>query len=201
MDAGRLIDLGDGVYMRPIRAGDGELALPVIQANYDHLRIFMEWAKPNYVEADVRDWIERSLKGYEDNSVRNYGIFRGTHFIGTIGCAYFDHEAKVTEIGYWIDKDEQGKGITGRACRELVDIAFREWGMNRIQIRCADANERSAAIPRKLGFKLEGVQRQHVMRDGKIYDFLIFGLLRYEWDEQARGDESVPNGNKQYSVG
>jgi len=32
-----------------------------------------------------------------------------------------------------------------------------------------------------LGFKLEGRQRQHVMRDGKMYDFLIFGQLRAEW--------------------
>jgi len=72
--------------------------------------------------------------------------------------------------------------IMGLAAKKLIDLAFDSLGMNRVQIRCADANVRSAAIPRKLGFTEEGRQRQHVIRDGKIYDFLIFGRLRDEWE-------------------
>jgi ribosomal-protein-serine acetyltransferase len=101
--------------------------------------------------------------------------------IGTIGFGTFDMGARVTEIGYWIDGAEEGKGIMSRATEKLLELAFEHLGMNRVQIRCADANTRSAAIPQKFGFVQEGRQRRHVIRDGKIYDFLIFGLLRDEW--------------------
>lgn len=56
--------------------------------------------------------------------------------------------------------------------------------MNRIEIRCADANVRSRAIPERLGFKLEGVLRQALCRHLQIYDDIIYGLLKEEWLEK-----------------
>ena len=185
MDAAELkdlkIDLGDGVYLRTVREQDVDEVLALVSRNYDHLRTFMEWAKPNYSAEDANDWVQRSVRDGESGNVLNFLICSGGRIIGTIGFAAFDHDAKVTEIGYWIDAAEQGKGIMGLATEKLVELAFDHLGMNRVQIRCADANVRSAAIPRKLGFIEEGRQRQHVVRDGKVYDFLIFGLLRDEW--------------------
>ncbi|MFL6373744.1 MAG: GNAT family N-acetyltransferase [Pyrinomonadaceae bacterium] len=175
------LELAGEVWMRPIKETDTTAILELVRTNYDHLRTFMEWAKPDYGRRDAEEWIARSIVGDRDGSQLNFGIFRATTLIGTIGFAAFDHGAKVTEIGYWIDASEQGKGIVSRATEKLLELAFERLGMNRVQIRCASGNLRSAAIPEKLGFKKEGVQRQHVMRDGKIYDFLIFGLLREEW--------------------
>lgn len=181
MDTEELIlELDDDVYLRPPRKDDVDRVLEIVTRNYDHLRTFMEWAKPDYDESDARAWLDRAVGNPE---AMNFLICRGDKMIGTMGFAEFDHAAGVTEIGYWIDREEEGKGIMGRACRRLVDFAFDELGMNRIQIRCASANVRSAAIPKKLGFRLEGIQRQHIMRNGKIYDFMIFGLLRDEWHE------------------
>ena len=174
-------DLGDGVTMRLIRESDVDAVLDVVTCNYDHLRTFMEWAKPNYSRADAEEWVLTTANRTSNDQPLNMGIFRDERMIGTIGFAIFDHGAKVTEIGYWIDAKEQGKGIISRATERLLDIAFDELGMNRVQIRCADANARSAAVPQKFGFKKEGVQRQHIMRDGTVYDFLIYGLLAEEW--------------------
>ena len=174
-------EIAGEVWMRPIRESDTTAVLQLVRSNYDHLRTFMEWARPDYSVQDAEDWIERSVKGEKDLSQLNFGIFRGERMIGTVGFAYFDHDPKVTEIGYWIDANEEGKGIMSRAVERLVELAFGRLGMNRVQIRCADANVKSAAIPQRLGFVKEGRQRQHMMRDGKVYDFLIFGLLREEW--------------------
>jgi len=182
------IELGDGLYMRPAREQDKEPVFHLVRRNYDHLRTFMEWAKPDYSRSDAEEWVQKAVERQRNGEVLNFCIIRDDRMIGTIGFAEFDHNAKVTEIGYWIDKDEQGKGITGQACKEAVELAFRDLGMNRVQIRCASGNLRSAAIPEKLGFTLEGRQRQHVIRDGKIYDFLIYGLLKNEWLERTKKD-------------
>jgi len=194
MDAAELkdlrIELGDGIVMRTVRSGDAEAAFEVIERNYNHLRTFMEWAKPDYALQDAEEWVAKTTSRTRDDEPLNFVQFSGGQMIGTIGFSGFDIDAKVTEIGYWIDSAEQGKGIMSLATEKLLQIAFDQLGMDRVQIRCADANVRSAAIPRKLGFTEEGRQRKHVMRDGKLYDFLIFGLLRDEWAARTGSSSS-----------
>lgn len=176
------IPLEGNVSLRPVAPGDAGAVFAMVERNFDHLRTFMEWAKPDYSLKDAEDWVGRAVQAEQDGNAVNFVILRGDAVIGTIGFAYFDHDAKGTEIGYWIDRNEQGNGIVTQACRHLLELAFRCLGMNRVQIRCAGANVRSAAIPERLRFTKEGVQRQHVMRDGKFYDFLIYGLLKDEWE-------------------
>ena len=79
--------------------------------------------------------------------------------------------------GYWLDRGEVGKGVVTRACRTLIKYAFEELGMNRIEIQCSAENRRSAAVPERLGFTKEGVLRQAELRNGKLHDFSIYGLL------------------------
>ena len=178
--------MGDGVVLRPHRWDDARAVLDGVMRNYDHLRTFMEWIKPDYSINDANQYIERSIEGRDTKKGLSFGIIRGQDFIGSIDLSYFDEGPKATEIGYWIDSNYEGKGIISRAVSELIDLAFSELGMNRVQIRCATANVRSAAIPERFGFIKEGVQRQAIIRDGKLYDFAIYGLLAAEWDPEKK---------------
>lgn len=179
--------IDDEIEIRQWTRSDATSVFEAVQRNHDHLRAFMEWIRPVHTLNDFEQFIEREISGTFDRTKLGFGIFRAGKLIGTIGFASFDHDAKVTEIGYWIDSREEGKGIVSHACKILIEYAFSELGMNRIQIRCATTNIRSAAIPERFGFVLEGVQRQHVVRDGKILDFAIYGLLASEWAEQKQG--------------
>src|SRR4051794_6450809 len=105
------IDLGDGVTMRPVRESDVDAVLDVVSRNYEHLRTFMEWAKPDYSRKDAEEWAERGIPAAAEGKMLNFCVLRNDKMIGTIGFAYFDRAAKVTEIGYWIDAAEEGKGI------------------------------------------------------------------------------------------
>lgn len=96
-------------------------------------------------------------------------------------------KALKTEIGYWIDREEQGKGIVSAATVKLIAFAFDTIGINRIEIRCAADNRRSAAIPRRLGFQQEGCLRQSEFRNGRLRDFLVFGLIKSEWNGTPKG--------------
>ena len=81
------IDLGDGVRMRSVRETDVDTALELIVRNYDHLRTFMEWAKPNYSRKDAEEWVARAANRASDDQPLNFCIFRGEKMIGTIGFA------------------------------------------------------------------------------------------------------------------
>lgn len=53
--------------------------------------------------------------------------------------------------------------------------------MNRAQIRAMPENSRSIAIPARLGFTYEGIQRQAELLRGKFYDFAVYSMLASEW--------------------
>ena len=59
----------------------------------------------------------------------------------------------------------------------MIDYAFEEMDMNRVEIRCSAENVRSAAVPERLGFKKEGLLRQAEVINGRPHAFLVFGLL------------------------
>jgi ribosomal-protein-serine acetyltransferase len=83
-------------------------------------------------------------------------------------------------IGYWVTARAEGRGLITRACWALVNVAFEEWGMERAVILCGVGNKRSAAVPRRLGFTLEGVARHAQLLHGEFIDLQVWSLLRAE---------------------
>jgi len=100
---------------------------------------------------------------------------------GVIGNHALDWENRTTEVGYWIGEEYQGKGLVSAACRALVDHAFGERGLNRVVISCATENKKSCAIPERLGFRREGLQRQAEWLYDHYVDHVVYATLASEW--------------------
>jgi len=169
--------IDDDIRLRTFADGDAEVVFQTALRNRDHLIEFMHWMTPDYSISSAEEFIARSIKAVAAKSSLGFGIFRGQHFIGSIGFVQFDWAARKTEIGYWIDKLEEGKGIVTRSCERLIRYAFEDLNLNRIEIRCSTENVRSAAIPERLGFRKEGLLRQVELRNGRLHDFNVYGLL------------------------
>ncbi|HLI97211.1 MAG TPA: GNAT family N-acetyltransferase [Candidatus Baltobacteraceae bacterium] len=112
---------------------------------------------------------------------RPYGIFDGEEFAGSIGLYKIDFGNRISRIGYWIDADHQGKGLITSAARALVDHAFNDLRLNRIEIRCAPENAASRAVPQRLGFTEEGVHRQVLAIHGGFQDLIMYAMLACDW--------------------
>ncbi len=170
--------LKSGVVMREFRPDDAEAVYETVIGNQAHLQKFMHWMTPNYSIQSAKDFIAVNIKKREDRENLSLGLFRPDEkFIGSVGYVKFDWPARKTEIGYWIALEEQGKGIVTEACGQLIEFAFTELQLNRVEIRCSAHNIRSAAIPKRLGFTKEGHLRQVEMRNGRLHDLEIYGLL------------------------
>jgi ribosomal-protein-serine acetyltransferase len=179
MDAGLKTHfvIGDGVELRAWREDDVQIAFDIVRRNSDHLKTFMRWMTPDYSLESARTFIIDSITNRLQKKDLRLGIFHDSKLIGTIGFVYFDLEAGKTEMGYWIDREHEGRGIVTKACRVLIDYAFDELKLNRVEIRCSAKNLRSSAVPEGLGFTKEGVLRQsEVLHDG-LHDFNVYGLL------------------------
>ena len=177
--------LNDHIMLREFTAADADAIYETVSRNYEHLKRFMHWITPEYSRMSAVEFLERSVIEREERRAMGFGIFRDGEFIGSIGFVNFDWAAKKTELGYWIDKSAEGKGIVFSACRKLIQFAIDELEMNRIEIRCSTENKRSAAIPERFGFTLEGVLRQAELRNGKLHDFAVYSLLANEWRPDA----------------
>lgn len=82
------------------------------------------------------------------------------------------------------DEAKRGQGYGAEALRLLLDFAFGELNLRRVQLTVFSYNTTAIALYEKLGFLREGVFREFVYRDGQVYDMLLYGLLRREWEAQ-----------------
>ena len=94
-----------------------------------------------------------------------------------------DYENKKATIGYWLDKEHQGKGIMTRSVKILINFAFTELGLNRIQINCAPENTKSSSIPKRLGFTKEGITRQAEWIYDHFVDWEQYSLIKAKNDK------------------
>jgi len=72
---------------------------------------------------------------------------------------------------------ELSKGTMTQAVQALVEHAFSVWELNRVEIRVAPDNQRSAAIPLRLGFEYEGTLRQAQRIGDRYVDLAVYALL------------------------
>lgn len=100
-------------------------------------------------------------------------------FVGLIALKDSDKANRRTEIGYWLSQKFQKKGIVTKSVEKLCEFAFQEQGFNRIQIKCAVGNTSSSNIPKKLGFKFEGIERDGELLTGNVFtDLEVYSKLK-----------------------
>jgi ribosomal-protein-serine acetyltransferase len=93
-----------------------------------------------------------------------------------------DEPMSAGEIGYWITRAFEGRGLITKACRLFVDHGFRDRGLHRIEIHAAEDNVRSRAVAERLGFTHEARMRDGCRKpDGSYVDQVVYGLLEDEW--------------------
>lgn len=155
----------------------------LVQRNLTHLQPWMPWAVADYSEVHAKQWIQLTRDEYAKSGSFNAVIVYQERFIGSIGFHAFDQANCKAEIGYWIDKDHEGKGIVTKCCRMLIDHLFDKMKLNRVQINCNVENQRSRAIPERLHFKHEGTLRGVENINGSFGDWAIYGLLSSEWNK------------------
>lgn len=130
---------------------------------------------------DTEHFVRHLLKIRKESGDEVYTIWYKGEFAGLVGYKDSDKVNRKTEIGYWLTEKMQGKGIMVRSVWKLTDFAFRNLDCNRVQIKVAVGNVKSAAIPRKLGFMFEGIERDGEFHTNKFFDLEIYSLLKTEW--------------------
>ena len=163
---------------------DAPLLKEAIDDSLDHLRPWMPWAlhEPQTLPEKVE--LLRTFRGQFDLG-RDfvYGVFSRdeTEVLG--GSGLHTRVEEGFEIGYWVRATATGRGVATETTAALTRVGIEFAGAERIDIRVDPANERSAAIPRKLGYVEEATLRRRL--PGRVEgepkrDMIVFSLLREE---------------------
>jgi ribosomal-protein-serine acetyltransferase len=174
-------DIGNQATLRILEEQHAAQLFALVDANRSHLRAWLPWLDNNTSVEASRSFIRHSLQQFANNDGFQAGIWQGDAMAGVIGYHTLDWANRKTDIGYWLGVAFQGHGLMTRATRTLVNHAFGELGLNRVEIRCAVGNSRSCAIPQRLGFRQEGVLRQIEWLYDHFVDHVVYGMLASEW--------------------
>jgi RimJ/RimL family protein N-acetyltransferase len=163
-------------------------AQEVVLRNRDHLLVAMPWARAEPLSVEARMELFQQMRGNFHLGVEfTYAIvdraagefIGGTGFHPRIG-------PDALEIGYWIDRTLQGKGLVSEAVTALCSVAFEIMKARRLEIRCSPENVRSRAVAQRLGFQLDGVLRDSGYGgSGELEDKMVWSVIAREYPAHA----------------
>jgi len=172
--------------------------LPVLTGWYqdaEFMRLFDAEAAHPKTERQIADAIESKQKSPTAFifAIRPLGSDKMVGYIELDGIVWSQGIGWVS-IGIG-DPAMRGKGIGSDALRLLLNFAFGELNLRRIQLTVFAYNVPAMRLYKKLGFQREGLFREFLMRDGQVYDMLLYVLLRREWnDGHPPGAPKLPAG-------
>lgn len=175
------IQINDSLVLESNHLSHAEENHALINSNRCYLKQWLTWVDKIQTLEDSKNYIVSSIQKTEQQTDYGFVIKYKDNIIGRIGLHFIDANNKTGAIGYWISEGFQGKGIITNACKALLHFGFTDLNLNRIEIKCATENLKSKAIPEKLLFKQEGIQRQAEFLNNQFTDLYVYSLLKEEW--------------------
>jgi ribosomal-protein-serine acetyltransferase len=174
------------ITLRPYTEADAESLFNVIHANYDYLMEWFPWPAWHKTIEDSAAYIAKLT--YDDPYGHfGLGIFDDGEVIGSVGLVRGEAINEKSEIGYWLAEGRQGEGIVTKSVTATLALAFNTFGMHRVTIRSYATNKPSIAIPERLGFHFEGVERDALLQGGERHSLRLYSMLSHEFNTDQTG--------------
>jgi len=173
----------DFVLLRPLRESDVEnlLEISINEPETWQYSLIRADGKENLVH-----YIQGALQATENKTEFPFIVFdkKSGKYAGSTRFYDIQFAFKTLQVGYtWYGKDFRGTGLNKHCKFLLLQFAFETLGMERVEFRADNNNQRSIAAMKSIGCKVEGVLRNHMPTyDSQVRrDSIILSILRDEW--------------------
>lgn len=174
-----IIKIDTEIELKQLAQSDSRDIFKAIDSQREYLGKWLPFVEFTKEISDTEKFVDSVVNAPEDRFEYVFAIRKQNEFIGLIGFKDTDKLNQKTEIGYWLSERFQKQGIVTKSVEKLCDFAFNKQEINRIQIKCAVENRPSINIPRKLGFKFEGIERDGELLPGNLFtDLEIYSKLK-----------------------
>jgi len=180
------------VLLRPLTLRDAPAVWEAIEESRERLEPWLPWVSTVQTLDDERAVIVKLRNRWRLRKGLAVGIFDRTtgRYLGGSGLHRINWDLRIFEIGYFIRTSAEGRGYVAETVQLLTRCAFDRLQANRVEIYVDPRNVRSARVPERLGFVLEGtLRRVRADVDGRPADRQMFALIREDYDRLSwRGD-------------
>jgi [ribosomal protein S5]-alanine N-acetyltransferase len=177
----KLLLEGEGFVLRPIQFGDANEKY-LAWLNDDEVTKGLETISKPYTMEMLQSYVSQVIEdkfGY----MFMIEVNEGNHSIGTGRVHTINLKYATCNLGMMIgDKNYWGKGYGKKVYRLLIRFAFQDLNIRRIWEAAHADNVASLAMCEGLGFRREGILREHVLTDRGPMDKVMLGLLKKEWN-------------------
>lgn len=152
-----------------------------IAANNPNIAKNLRNVFPNPYSLNDAKWYVNDCISKEGKNQITRAIESDGSAVGSIGVFVKDDVyEKSGELGYWLSEDYWRQGITSRAVQMICKEAVAAFDIVRIFAEPFESNIGSKRVLEKAGFTYEGTMRNGVYKNGKLFSYCMYSILREE---------------------
>ncbi len=181
---------GRRVMLRPLAANDFRSWSDVRQQNADWLTVW-EPSRPAFQPDPVTDRnafaarCQQRDRDRTNGSAYQFGLFLDQQVVGEVNLNNVIRGAmQSATIGYWIDQRQAGHAYVAEAVVVVMQFAFEQLALHRVEICIVPRNHRSRRIMEKLAIRDEGTAARYLEINGTWEDHVRYGITAEEWTER-----------------
>lgn len=173
------------LIVRRYEKGDGDDLFNLLERNNnrEYLRDHIDEVNivNNQKEAELRtrqlyvDWISR------ERFILGVWLKADKTYIGQIWIEPKKWDVPSFELGWFLDRKYQGKGLATEAAKKAVDFIFKDLHAHKIIVLTREDNEKSIKLAKRCGFIKEGHLRDHAIKNGRRFGLYCYRLLKNEY--------------------
>ncbi|MFW9897276.1 MAG: GNAT family N-acetyltransferase [Candidatus Thorarchaeota archaeon] len=170
------------LILRPYRVGDGQAFFDMVEnGNRVHLKDILGNITESNDINKIENWIKELASDWNRHNrfVLSYWQKTTQNFLGHIWIEPIDWNLPAFEIGWFIDKNQQGKGYVTEATKKAIDFIFKDLQADNIIVRVRETkpyNIKSKNVAERCGFKKEGFYQDNI----KLEDRTLISETHYK---------------------
>lgn len=176
----------DRVLLRPLLLEDKVHLLP-FSINEPQLWFYSLMQADS--EENLSKYLIFALKEKEAGVSYPFIVFdkKYNEYAGSTRFYDFQPQHKTVQLGYtWYGKKFQGTGLNKQCKFLMLNYAFEELKLERVELRADATNERSIAAMKSVGCTVEGILRNHKSSPTKRRDSIVLSILKDEWSGNVK---------------
>lgn len=167
------------IEVRFIKKQDAEDLLALELRNMEFFQLYTGKRDEHFYTLDgQRERIDRAIASASEDTGYYFVILLNGNIVGIIMLSeVMRWNLQSCWVGYFLDKEQNGKGYMTEAVRKIVNIAFDELEFHRLEAGVMPHNLGSIKVLLKAGFHKEGIAKQNVKINGKWQDHQTLAII------------------------
>ena len=139
----------------------------------------MPWCRPDLTVDAARCWIEAQVSAFEAGKAFEFVISAPDgRFLGGCGLTRIDEMNHRANLAYWVRSSATGQGVATAAIRQIVQWAFNNTALVRLEVVVSTENAASLRVAEKSGALSEGVLKKRLLLHGMWHDAVMLSFVR-----------------------